>query len=118
MAGNAHFPSQNEAVWANINATTAGDNTIVTGIAGYTIAILKVVLGCASGSAVAAALWNGPSASGTQLGTVEVGNPSVVLNLENNPFIIAAGKNFVINLPATPAACLGMVAYTLTQVLG
>lgn len=122
MAGSAHYPKQNEAVWADLNFSSGGDNTIVAGVANNTITIVKLAVGVISTQSALVTLWDGPSSSGTAKGSYFLG--SVVLDLETDPIIISAGNSFIINLtaeplsPPTTATVRGAIAYIQGTIAG
>src|SRR5208337_4762145 len=103
MAGSKHYPKQSEATWTSLSFGTIYDNTIVSGVAGMTITIVKLVLGTATGTTVTATLSDGSQSppTCTSRGTFYLGVVPLVLDLEDDPIIIGPGDNFVINLSAT-----------------
>lgn len=115
IPGPKHFPKQNESQYVNLSFASSGDNTIISGIAGDIIVITKLALGVSASDSVTAELWNGPSASGTAIGTYYLG--SMVLDLEENPILIATGKSFVINL-SSAVTVSGSVAYIQGPIAG
>jgi hypothetical protein len=93
---------------ASINIATAGDNTIIGGVAGQKIRIFKLVIWAQAANtvilkfgtiAINGAGWNFPAQSGfTYDGDI-------------NPLISAAGEAFIINLSANSNVS-GFVIYT------
>ena len=88
-----------------ISASGAGDNTLITGVAGQTIRVHKYVIVAAG--AVTAQFWDGPSASGTALSGVMsliTGQPIVADAVDPGRsraayiFTLKAGDNLVIKL--------------------
>ena len=108
MSKSITFPSTSPVIHGNLSFNASGDNTLVAGVANQTIRVLKIVLGVAAGSSVTAALWDGPSATGTARGTFYLG--TLVLDFEANPLIIAAGNGLVCNL-TSGVTVKGLVSY-------
>lgn len=84
------FTKYSDAISQNVSVSASGNNTLIAGVAGQTIRVLKLVLIAAS--AVTVQVLDGATVKGTYpLGTM-------VLDREENPLILTAGNSFVLNL--------------------
>ena len=93
---------------ASVNASTVGDNTLVTGVGGETIRVFKVVL--VFSEAGTAIFQDGNTALTGPL--VMSAGGSIVLDMDvTNPwFLTSAGNNFILNLSG--GAVGGVIYYT------
>lgn len=104
---NANFPSTSNAQIAVISFSTAADQTVVAGVAGKTIRILKLAFVSAGTTNITlkhgSTAWTGAMPFVANMGFVE--------DAEQDPFITAAGEAFVItNSQAVQVS--GYVKYT------
>jgi hypothetical protein len=94
----------------NINASTAGNNTLIAGVSGKTIRVFKVALVFSVGGTVIFQDGNSTALSGPM---VLNAGATIVLDMDvTNPwFLTSAGNGFVVNL-AGGAAVGGVIYYT------
>lgn len=104
---NASFPATSNAQSAVISFSGSGDNTVVAGVAGKTIRILKLVFNVAATTNITlkhgATAWTGAMPFVANMGFVE--------DAETDPFITASGEAFVIN-SSVAVQVSGYVKYT------
>jgi hypothetical protein len=95
---------------SNINASAAGNNTLVAGVAGKTIRVFKVALVFSAGGTVTFQDGNFTALSGPMV--LNTG-ATIVLDMDvTNPwFLTSAGNDFVANL-GNGAAVGGVIYYT------
>ena len=94
---------------AAINASGAGDNALVAGVAGQTVRIWKIFLVCSA--AVSLKFKDGAGADLTPA-LAMLANASIVLDVDGEPwFVTGAGNGFVLNL-GSAVQVSGRVYYT------
>lgn len=104
---NANFPGTTNAQVIAVSFAASGDNTVIAGVAGKSIAIVKLVIVAAAATNIVlkhgATAWTGAIPFAANSGFAEDG--------ETDPFITAAGEAFVIN-SSNAVQVSGYVKYT------